>query len=418
VHIHVVGVDHLSAPLPALASLTTLDELVDMVMNTEPGVTGAVLVTTCNRVDLAMDVAYDVPSGRLLDVVRTSIKTLVPDADTQALDGLRALRDDDAIRYLFEVGAGLRSAVIGDKQVIGQLRRAYEQGADKGQCTARLHRLFHSVLRSSRQVAATTSLGAVGRSAAEAGLDLALDGASDLTGWRVLLVGTGDFAGVTVAELVGRGAEDILCWSASGRAPQFAAHHRVQAVPDGRLIDALRAADLVVTCSGNGAVIDATSLLAARPEVAEAVSTQLPMLDLSLGGDIETSVGDLPGVRLVRLQDVGSRTAPSTSTAIAEAEQVVTQWLADHLAKERSREADPLVTALREHAVEVLEDELSRVRSHESAEVAEAVERSLRHVIGVILHTPIVRVAQLAEQGRLEDCRNALDVLFGLEVAA
>jgi len=401
-----------------LASLAPAGELAGTVQTMEPGVAGAVLLTTCNRVELVMDVADHVTGDRLLDVVRTGLAQLVPGADPRALAGLRVRSDDDAVQYFFEVAAGLRSAVIGDSQVAGQLRRAYEDACDRGGCTARLHRLCHDVLRASHAVASGTSLGAVGRSAAGAGLDLALGDAADLTGRRVLVVGTGSFSRVVVAELARRHADEICCWSASGRAEEFAAHHGVRAVPVDALVNALRGADLVVTCSGNGVVIDAATLLAARPHLAAAGDEGFAVIDLSLGGDVAQDAAALPGLRLARLQDIGSHASAQTSEVVAQARGVVAQHVAEHLANERTRRADPLVVALREHATALVDQEMSRVRGQESPEVVQVVERALRHVVGVMLHTPMVRVSQLTEQGRVDDCADALDVLFGLRVDA
>ncbi|MDK9343386.1 glutamyl-tRNA reductase [Propionibacterium freudenreichii] len=415
--IHLVGVDYLTAPLTALASLAPADELALTVMGREPGIAGAALLSTCNRYELIVDATDAVDPDRLLGLAKAGIRELAPDVDPRALAGLEVRSDDTAICHLFEVGAGLCSAVVGDKQVAGQLRRAYELASDRGQCTARLHRLFHDCLRVSRTVASSTSLGAVGRSAAGVGLDLAM-GRGGLRGARVLLMGTGSFARVVVAELTDRRVGEIECWSASGRAEEFAAHHPVTPVSSDGLDRALQSADLVITCSGNGVVLSGTTLSAARPELARNADRQLSVIDLSLGGDVDEAAAELPGVHLVRLDDVSSRTAQLQSAVIEEAQRVVTQGVAAHLSKERARAADPLVTALRQHAKVLVDDELARVRENESPGVVQAVERSLRHAIGVMMHTPTVRFSQLAEEGKLEDCRTALDVLFGVEVEA
>lgn len=415
--IHLVGVDYLTAPLSALASLAPADELALTVMGREPRIAGAALLSTCNRFELIVDANDAVTSQNLLELVRRGISELSPDVDPRALAGLEVRSDDAAICHLFEVGAGLCSAVVGDKQVAGQLRRAYELASDRGQCTARLHRLFHDCLRVSRTVASSTSLGAVGRSAAGVGLDLAM-GRAGLRGTHVLLMGTGSFARVVVAELTDRRSGEIECWSASGRAEEFAAHHPVTPVAAEELSQALRRADLVITCSGNGVVLSGAELASARPALAQSDSETLAVVDLSLGGDVDQAAADLPGVHLVRLDDVSSRTAELQSAVIEEAQRVVTKGVEDHRDKERARAADPLVTALRQHAKVLVDDELARVRDSESPEVVQAVERSLRHAIGVMMHTPTVRFSQLAAEGKLDDCKTALDVLFGVEVEA
>ena len=400
--------------MSALASLGSADELAITMTGRETEIAGAALLSTCNRFELIADAADSLAPEQLLDQVRSGILELDPDVDPRALAALEIRSDDDAICHLFEVGAGLRSAVVGDKQVSGQLRRAYELASDRGQCTARLHRLFHDCLRVSRTVASSTSLGAVGRSAAGVGLYIAM-GRSSLRGSRVLLMGTGSFARVVVAELTDRRVGEIECWSASGRAEEFAAHHPVTPVEPKDLDAALRRADLIITCSGNGVVLKGAELKAARPQTAEAGGAQLPVIDLSLGGDVDDATVELAGVHVVRLDDVSSRTATLQSAVIDEAQRVVATGVADHLNKERARAADPLVTELRQHAKMLVDDEIARVRESESPEVVRVVERSLRHAIGVLMHTPTVRLSQLAEEGKLDECRTALDVMFGVE---
>ncbi len=415
-HIHVVGVDHESAPLSALASLAPADALATRVMARESAVAGAVLLSTCNRFELVTDVSDALSADELLEAVRADLVCLAPQVDPRVLTALRVRSGEQAVHHLFTVGAGLRSAVMGDKQVAGQLRRAYECASELGQCTARMHRLFHSCLHTSRSVASTTSLGAVGRSAAGVGLDLAMCGRGELRGARILLVGTGSFARVVVAELVSRRAGEIMCWSASGRAEEFAAHHQVRPVGADGLAAALRAADLVITCSGNGVVLDAETLLAARPESAKPAAVPFPVVDLSLAGDVSAAGAALPGVRVVGLAEVVEKANGAQREVIEEAERVVDRGVREHLAKERARAADPLVAALRHHVTVLLDAEIARCHAKEPDEVAQAVERSLRHATGVLLHTPMVRVSQLVEQGRLDDCAQALDTLFGIEV--
>lgn len=411
--IQVIGVDHRTAPLAALATLSDGEGLSRVLMARQADVAGAVLLSTCNRFELICDTDDSLGPERLRERVCELLRELAPDVDERALSGLRADVGDDAVQHVFEVAAGMRAAVIGDKQVAGQLRRAYELASERGQCTGRLHRLCHDALTSSRAVASRTSLGAAGRSVAGVGLDMTgLPGG--LRGRRVLLVGTGAFARVVLAELGTRRAGRISCWSASGRAERFAAHHDVVPLDDDGLAGAVAEAELVVTCSGNGAVLDAGPLLAGRPELA--APGAFPVLDLSLGGDLTEEARALPGVRVIGLEEVRDRADETQREVIEQAQQVVDEGVARHLAKERSRGADPAIAAMRAEVGVLVDREIARVRARESEEVCAAVERSLRHLAGVMLHTPTVRGNQLAEEGRGEEFFAALDTLLGIEV--
>ncbi len=412
--IQVIGVDHQTAPLAALATLSDGGgELSRVLMSRQAEVAGAVLLSTCNRFELICDTDNRLGAEQLRTQLADLARELVPDVDERALAGLRTATGEDAVQHVFEVASGMRAAVIGDKQVAGQLRRAYELASERGQCTGRLHRLFHDALTSSRAVASRTSLGAAGRSVAGVGLDMAeLPGG--LRGKRVLLVGTGAFARVVFAELGTRRSGRVFCWSASGRAEQFAAHHDVVPLGDSEFADGVAAADLIVTCSGAGTALSAEALLAGRPELAEPGS--FPIVDLSLGGDLAEDARALPGVRLITLEQVRDKADEAQRDVIEQAQQVVDQGVARHLDKERSRGADPAIAAMRSEVGVLVDREIARVRARESAEVCAVVERSLRHLTGVMLHTPTVRGSQLAEEGRLDEFFTALDVLLGIEV--
>lgn len=413
--IQVIGVDHHTAPLAALATVADGGgDLARVLMARQAGVAGAVLLSTCNRFELICDTDEALTPEALRGQLVGLVRELLPDVDERALDGLRTQADGEAVQHVFEVAAGMRSAVIGDKQVAGQLRRAYELASERGQCTGRLHRLLHDALTSSRAVAGRTSLGAAGRSVAGVGLDMAgLPGG--LRGRTVLLVGTGAFARVVTAELGSRRCGRVLCWSASGRAEQFAAHHDVVPLGPDELARGLAEAELVVTCSGTGAALSAERLLAGRPGLASA-GAALPVVDFSLGGDLTEDARALPGIRLVALEQVRDKAGQAQRGVIEQAQQVVDAGVARHLAKERSRAADPAIAALRSEVGVLVDREIARVRSHEPDEVRDAVERSLRHLAGVMLHTPTVRGSQLAEEGRSEEFFTALDTLFGIEV--
>lgn len=411
--IQVIGVDHRTAPLAALAALSGGGDLSRVLMSRQAAVAGAVLLSTCNRFELICDTDDSLDPELLRERLSALARELIPGVDERALSGLRAAAGDDAVQHVFEVASGLRAAVIGDKQVAGQLRRAYELASERGQCTGRLHRLLHDALAGSRAVASRTSLGAAGRSVAGVGLDMAeLPGG--LRGRQVLLVGTGAFARVVFAELGARRSGRVYCWSASGRAERFAARHDVVPLGAGELARGIAAADLVVTCSGNGAALDAGRLLAGRPELARAGS--FPVIDLSLGGDLAEDARALPGIRLIGLEEVRDRADEAQRDVIEQAQRVVDESVARHLARERSRAADPAITAMRSEVNVLVDREIARVRAHEPEQVCDAVERSLRHLAGVMLHTPTVRAGRFAEEGRTDEFVAALDALLGIEV--
>ena len=211
-----------------------------------------------------------------------------------------------------------------------------------------------------------------------------------------------------------RGAAGIRVSSGTGRADAFAAGHPpAVAVPPDGLREAIAWADIVVCCSGTGSEpLTADALAAAlrgRPG-------PLPILDLAMAGDVAPDVSLLPQVIRIDLDDV-SRAAPAEQAeAVATAWDLVRSGVAAFGHLEGGRRADPAVTAIRSYVASIIEAEIVAAERRHAVETADAVARSLRRVSNALLHTPSIRAAELARTGDLEDYRNALQTLFGIDV--
>lgn len=225
-------------------------------------ITGAVVLATCNRFELYLDLADGaarsavpgVLSERDLAHAADEVARLIAVESGVSQEAARSAftvrSGADVTRHLFTVASGLDSMVVGEREIAGQVRRALDSSHAEATTSPRLERLFQSASRASKRVAHTTHLGADGRSVVSVGLDLA---EASIPPWRqtsAVIVGTGAYAGATVAALRARGCADISVYSASGRAQQFAQARGVDAVTD--LVAALGEADLVVSCSGAG----------------------------------------------------------------------------------------------------------------------------------------------------------------------
>lgn len=400
-----LGVNHHHTSARDLALLG--DRLAPLI----PGMTAAVdefsgsaVLATCNRFEVYLESAtfhgaVDRFMG-LLDVV-----------------GLAHLRDDvvvqvdeGAVEHLLEVAAGLDAMVVGEAEIAGQVREALNR-AD-GTISPRLRRLFDTALTTSKAVASQTALGAAGRSVASVGIDLIEQRHGALAGRTVLLIGTGTYARVVVADLLRRGCTDLRVYSASGRADAFADSHPVTPVATDGLAEALRGADAVISCSGAGEPVLAAGSLPgerARP---------LPLLDLSLAGDVSPEARALPVLAVIDLEEVGRHAPLEHAAALESARDLVRRGVATHLHLEGGRNAAPAVTAMRAHISRIIEDEIAQATRRHDPDTSDAVARALRRVSNELLHTPSVRAAELARTGGLDDYRAALHTLFGIEVEA
>jgi glutamyl-tRNA reductase len=304
---------------------------------------------------------------------------------------------DEAVRHLFEVAAGLDSLVVGEDQIAGQVRHCLRVAEPT--LTPGLRRLAEAALRSAKAVSSRTGLGAVGRSIAAVGLELS--GFRDWGLTRVLVLGTGSYAGVVVAYLQRHGCTRIAARSASSRrAARFATTHAVDVATD--LAASLADSDLVVACSGNHRLIDAETLGPHRPVI----------VDLSGGTDIDPTVRDL-GVRLITMDQLAGRVPAQDGAALAEARALVEQAVDDFLAAQRGRHAAGTVTALRAQVDELIRAELATTAGRYPPETQRAIERSLRRLANTMLHQPSTRAAASARAGELDDYRRALATVFG-----
>ncbi len=370
-----------------------------------PAIRGAVVLATCNRFELYVD-ADAAAHPEVPTVVRAAIAGALPEPCCPTSLTLRERHGTQVLWHLFEVGAGLDSMVVGEREIAGQLRRALRVAHDDGTAGHLLTESIEQALRTSRRVAHLTGLAAHGRSVVSVGLDLL---GRDWADTRVLLLGTGAYAGAVVAALHGRGCEDVTVHSASGRAAAFAATHGVRAA-GGSLVEALADADAVVTCRGVGHPALTEDVV--RAALADRPGRGLDVLDLALARDVEGSVGDLPGVRLLDLATLQGRVPDASAAAVTRAERLVAQGVEDLLVRLKGRQLDPVVVALRDNVAAMVDDEIDRLPSGRPLTPDEAAH-ALRRLAARLLHEPSVRARRAAEQGRGASYLAALHEVHG-----
>ncbi|MDN4475622.1 glutamyl-tRNA reductase [Demequina sp. SYSU T00192] len=378
-------------------------------------VAGAVVLPTCNRFEVYVDT--EDPAAARREVVEAIARASALDPST--IEGaMSPYEDDDAIHHLLSVTSGLESMVVGEREISGQVRRAHLEAQRRQQLTPRLDRLFQSALRTSRVVASSTGLGTSGRSVVSVALDLA-DESVAWDGARVLIIGTGALAETAVGTLHGRGASVDAVFSPSGRAHEFALRHGIDAVELEGLELAVREADVVFACSGGESVVLTPALVASARH---GLDSPLTLIDLALHRDIAPGVGDLRGVTVIGLDDVGAHAPGEAVGAIDAARSIVAHAVARFGDGENARSLDPAVVALREHVFGLLEREVARVRPaagapQEAIDRADEVELALRRFAKTLLHTPTVRAREHAQAGEANQYLEAIRALYGIDVA-
>ncbi|MGC0369369.1 glutamyl-tRNA reductase [Microbacterium sp. SLBN-111] len=390
-------------------------------------VQGAVVVATCNRFEAYVDMDEPVTAAVAVGVEATlsaiEAATGVPASELEG--SYTVLGGGDVAEHLFSVASGLESVVVGEGEIAGQVRRALTESRQLGTTSGELERLFQRASEAQRGVKNATAIGRAGRSLVRLGLELADSRIADWSTQRVLLVGTGAYAAATVAALRDQGAENISVYSPSGRAAKFATKHGLRAVSAETFPSAVAHADLVITCTTSENHVVSAATFAAGRTAAEATapaSAGCPVdhtgrrlvIDLGLPRNVDPDVATVPGVDLLDLETIRLH-APLEELQATDAARDLVRDAARRFASVGERKnITPAVVALRAHVFGVLDTEVARVRAR--GDEGGQTEAALRHLVGVLLHTPTTRAHELAETGRGDEYVAALSALFGIEV--
>ena len=424
----VVGMSHRTAPVSLLerASVGT-DELPAVLHALLRGehVTEVLVLSTCNRVEVYAEI--DRFHGGLQDT--SSVLAARVGLDVPSLgEHLYVHYEDAAVLHLFSVAAGLDSMVVGESQILGQLRTAYTAASELDAVHSSLHELCQHALRVGKRVHSETGIDRAGASVVTVGLHEASRVLGPLTGRRALVVGAGSMGALSAATLVRAGVAELAVanrgparaeWLA-GQLRGEAAFPIVRAVTMADLPAELVRADVVIGCTGAmGAVLAAGTVEAALPARA---GRPLVLLDLALPRDFDGAAGALDGVHYL---DLAALAEPAVRLGahgdVEQARFIVGAEVAGRLGARRATAVTPTVTALRARAAEVVEAELARLDARlpglDTAARAE-VARSVHRVVQTLLHAPTVRVKQLAEQPGGGAYADALRELFDLDPAA
>lgn len=362
-----------------------------------PDGSGAVVLATCNRFEAYLDL-----TDRTEAVAAEPLVDALADASGVAADELRASlsvhRGAAVAVHLFAVSSGLESVVVGEEEIAGQVGRALEAARDQGTTTGELERLFQRAVSTSRGVKNRTTIGGTGRSLVRLALDLASGRVGDWSRATILVVGTGRYAGTTVAALHARGARDVRVFSPSGNGAAFAAKRGLTLETD--LPAAMAVADLVVTAS-TGVVLLPSAVPPGRP---------LLVIDLGMPRNVDPAVGRMDGVDVLDLDTLRVHAPLADTEAHDEARALVGSAAAEFAV---DATVAPVIAALRRLVFETLDNEIARARSRGAGDPAEA---ALRHFAGVLLHRPSVRIRELAGAGRTEETLAALDLLHGIRL--
>jgi glutamyl-tRNA reductase len=378
----------------------------------------AVVLSTCNRLEVYVEASRF--HGGVADIGdRLASATGVP--LTELTDHLYVHYEAAAVAHLFGVVCGLDSMAVGEPQILGQVRQVMRAATESGAAGRSLSGVLQYALRVGKRAHTETGLDHAGHSLVEAGLERASSEVGPLGTCGVLVVGAGAMSGLAVATAARAGAGDIAVTNRTPeRAERLAAGVGGRAVPFAKLSRALADADVVVSCTGAAGsvvltedVVVAQGVRGGRPQV---------YVDLALPRDVEPGVADVPGVTVVDLEQLGRQLAGTQMSAdLAQVRALVAEEVDAFQAALRAEAVAPTVVALRALARSVVDSELSRL-SGRLGEVEERIRSEVEHtvnrVVDKLLHTPTVRVKQLAGEANGGGYADALRELFNLDLSA
>ncbi|MGI9028870.1 MAG: glutamyl-tRNA reductase [Ilumatobacteraceae bacterium] len=413
----VIGVNHRSGPLSVLERLSIAPDAVGKAvigLSLRDNLREVAVLSTCNRTEVyAVAERFHGAYADIRDFL-CELGSLPPDA---LHPYLYSQHDDAAARHLFEVAAGLDSAVIGESEILGQVRGAWQVGLEEGGVRSTLDLLFRQALRVGKRARAETAIGRGTASISHAAVEMVTDRLGSLHGRRVLVVGAGDM-GVGVGTALARaGAGSIVvCNRTVARGAALAEQVGGTAIGLDHLRDALASADVVVACTASGeSVVTESDVEAARRS-----DDPLLIVDIAVPRSVARSVAGIDGVTVLDLDDLRDWADRGLALRAVEADRVrviVGEELERFSLELTARQAAPLVAALHARAEELRAGEVDRFDQRLASlsdGQRETVDALTRTIVAKLLHGPSVRLRHDAGTPQGERNAAAVSDLFGL----
>ncbi|SDD04903.1 glutamyl-tRNA reductase [Auraticoccus monumenti] len=399
---HGAGVDALNALALDTAGVVKMAHA----LTAHEQVEEVVVLSTCNRTEVYVQVGR-FHAGLEAVVAELSAGSSLSGAELQQI--CRVYYDEAAVGHLFTVAAGLDSMVVGESQILGQVRQALTASQQAGTVGSALNSLFQQALRVGKRVQHETSVGSAGRSLVSAAVDALSGQGLPLAGRTVVVLGAGSIASLAAHTVAAEGAGVVVVNRTLSKAQRLADQVEGRAFPLEELDRALAGADVLVSCVGAPGYVVVPEQVSVTPLRA--------VVDLAMPADVDPRVGDL--LTLVNLETLrAGQVDTATVDEVQAATELVAGEVSDFLGARRAATVTPTVVALRTMAAEVVSAEMARLTGKVpdlGAEQLHEVERTVRRVVDKILHQPTVRLQAHAATEGATDYADALRELFALD---
>lgn len=415
----VVGLNHRTVPVEVLERMTVPQHLLAKVLHDLAGrehILEVVVLSTCNRTEIyAHCTRFHAAVGDVSDFLAAYSGASSDDF----VDHLYTYFDDAAVSHLFSVVAGLDSMIVGESEILGQVRDAWEIAVEEGCTSQALTQLFRHAIESGKRVRTETGIGRHPVSISSAAIAVATEHLESLVGANVLVVGAGAMGRGLATPLRSRGAEHVRVANRTlARAEELAAEIGGTAIPLTEVADSLVGTDVLFTSTASSEIL----IERATVEMVMACRDRRPLLiiDVALPRDVDPGVREVNDVTLLDLDDLkgyAQRSAERRRSEIGKVREIIAAEIERYRAERAARGVAPLVTALRARGEDVRTAELERFRARLARldpESRTAVEALTQGIVNKLLHEPTVKVKDAAGTQRGDFFADALAALFDL----
>ena len=421
-NIVVVGLSHKTASVEVREKLSIPEAQIEeaiALLKTYPHIEEIAIISTCNRLEI-YGVATNIEQGVreigqfLADKARVSLRELRPNLFT--------LLREDALRHLMRVSAGLESLVLGEGQILAQVKKTYKLGQKYKGLGRLLDRLFKQAISAGKRVRSETSIGTGAVSISSAAVELVHTKVENLPDYNITIVGAGKMACLLVKHLLSKGATKISIVNRSHRRAQELcsqfAHVEFNIYPIGEMMQAVATSDLVFTSTGATQPI----LDRAKLEAHLTLDRDLMLVDISVPRNIDANVGEVGCVSAYNVDDLKAVVAANQESRrqmALEAEGIIEEEVASYILWWRSLETVPTISCLRSKVESIREQEmekaLSRLGSEFGEKHQEVIEALTRGIVNKILHEPMVQLRAQQDIEARRHCLRSLQMLFDLD---
>jgi glutamyl-tRNA reductase len=415
-----VGLNHKTAPLAVrerlfagcqgevnlLAELLVID-----------GVREILHLSTCNRVELVASV--DEASATVL-ALKSFLSKYGSLSNDEASSCLYGYRDDEAIKHLFRVTSSLDSLVMGEAQILGQVKDAYRKALALNATGNALNRLMHRAFRTAKRVRTETGIAANPVSVSFAAVELAKKIFGTLFGKKILIIGAGEMAELTCTHLIGNGAEDIIVANRSlAQAELLAEKYHGRAIGLTALDEALCDADIVISSTGAPSYVVTQDMV--RHCLRKRKNRLLFLVDIAMPRDIDPAADSIENVYLYNidnLQDIVDENVKNRRREALKAEGIIKEEVAQYANWLKELKAVPTIVSLRGKAEDIVSAELGKARSWmgnlENTD-REKIEALVNSIVNKILHAPVAVMKEESVEFNSNDIVAAARQLFRLD---